>query len=235
MKLTTGYDFQGYFITEYIDVFFDEVLFGIGFSRGIASSIDNIFSSFSGGEATAMVDKLNDVKSELRRRVISKAQRAGANALIGIDFESSRLGELLMVSMTATAVKIEKIIDPLPNTEGTAARLQHQKEMAEQERIEAEKRQKREAARQEKISNGEVYVIDRMDFLQRLKKMDSTMDMLEEVKKALVEDPLLLSDEQVKKLESCNNTARMYGMRTGIATFLKNIEGFFFPDNEEKN
>ena len=37
-----------------------------------------------------------------------------------------------MVSMTATAVKIEKIIDPLPNTEGAAARLQHEKEIAEE-------------------------------------------------------------------------------------------------------
>lgn len=83
MKLTTGYDFQGYFITEYIDVFFDEILFGIGFGKGIASSIDNIFSSFSGGEATEMVEKLNDVKNELRKRVITKAQKAGANALIG--------------------------------------------------------------------------------------------------------------------------------------------------------
>lgn len=34
MKLTTGYEFQGYFITEYIDVFFDEILVGVGFGKG---------------------------------------------------------------------------------------------------------------------------------------------------------------------------------------------------------
>ena len=28
MKLTTGYEFQGYFITEYYDVIFDEILVG---------------------------------------------------------------------------------------------------------------------------------------------------------------------------------------------------------------
>jgi uncharacterized protein YbjQ (UPF0145 family) len=129
MKLTTGYDFQGYFITEYIDVFFDEMLVGIGFGKALLSSIDNVFSSLSGGEATAMIEKLNNVKAELRKRVISKAERAGANALIGIDFESSRLGDLLMVSMTATAVKIEKIIEPLPLTAGTAAKMQEEKDL----------------------------------------------------------------------------------------------------------
>ena len=130
IKLTTGYDFQGYFITDYIDVFFDEILFGIGLGTGISSSIDNFLSSLSGGEAIEMIQKLNDIKTELRKRVMSKAQKVGANALIGIDFESSRLGDLLMVSMTATAVRIEKIIDPLPITESSTTSLQHEKELA---------------------------------------------------------------------------------------------------------
>lgn len=234
MKLTTGFDFQGYFITEYIDVFFDEILFGIGLGKGFISSIDNILSSLSGSEATEMVEKLNDVKSELRRRVITKAQKAGANALIGIDFESSRLGDLLMVSMTATAVKIEKIIDPLPNTEGSAARLQHEKEIAEKERQEAEKKHKMEEERREKIAKGEAYEIDRKDLMQRLKQMDSTEKMLKEVRDALSMDPLLLSDDQMKKLENCNNIARMYGMRTGVKSFVDSIDGFLFSETENE-
>lgn len=231
MKLTTGYDFQGYFITDYIDVFFDEILFGIGFGKGIASSIDNIFSSFSGGEATEMVEKLNDVKSELRKRVISKAQKAGANALIGIDFESSRLGDLLMVSMTATAVKIEKIIEPLPYTEGSAER----KKLEEKEKQYAEQRKQMEAERQEKIAKGEAFEIDKADLMQRLRQMDSTVKMLEEVRNAMSLDPLLLTDDQFKKLENCNNIARMYGMRTGIKSFLEAIESIFFPVTENNS
>ena len=84
-----------------------------------------------------MIQKLNDIKTELRKRVMSKAQKVGANALIGIDFESSRLGDLLMVSMTATAVRIEKIIDPLPITESSTTSLQHEKELAKKEIQEA--------------------------------------------------------------------------------------------------
>ena len=56
-----------------------------------------------------MVNKLNDVKDQLKSRLVRKAVDMGANAMLGIDFESSKLGDLIMVSMTGTAVKIEKI------------------------------------------------------------------------------------------------------------------------------
>ena len=127
MKLTTGFDFQGYYITEYLDVIFDEMLVGIGLGKALTSSVDNWLSSLTGGEATEMIEKLNDVKAQLRNRVIERAAKLGANALIGIDFESSRLGSLLMVSFTATAVKIVKIVEPLPITEETIQRTQVEK------------------------------------------------------------------------------------------------------------
>ena len=57
MKLTTGFDFQGYCITEYSDVIFDEMLVGLGFGKALLSTLDNIASSFTGSEATIMVEK----------------------------------------------------------------------------------------------------------------------------------------------------------------------------------
>ena len=74
MKLTTGFDFQGYYITEYVDVIFDEILVGLGFGKALMSSLDNMFSALSGSEATEMIDKLNSVKTTLRDRVIRKAR-----------------------------------------------------------------------------------------------------------------------------------------------------------------
>ena len=116
MKITTGFDFQGYVITEYIDVVFDEIIVGIGLGKAITSTIDNAFSRITGSEATEITDRLNDIKTKLRKRVEQNAQKAGANALIGVDFESSKLGDLIMVSMTATAVRIEQLADFNPNT-----------------------------------------------------------------------------------------------------------------------
>lgn len=40
--------------------------------------------------------------------MINKSLDLGANAMLGIDFESSHLGDLIMVSMTGTAVVIKK-------------------------------------------------------------------------------------------------------------------------------
>ena len=230
MKLTTGYDFQGYFITDYIDVIFDEMLVGIGFGKGIVSSIDNWLSSLSGGEATEIIDKLNDVKEELRKRVILKAEQLGANALIGIDFEGSQLGSqlgsLIMVSMTATAVRIDKILEPLPLTEGKAAQDKLAKEHEEKERLEEENRQQRRKEHQEKVARGEAREIDKEDLLNRLNQMDTVDAMLAEVKFVLQLDETLLTDEQIKELETCKEIARMYGTNTGVSSFRRNIEKF---------
>ena len=111
MLLTTGNTFQGYKILKYVDVYFDEIVFGLGFAKGIAASFENIGAAFSGGEATVATDRLNEIKSLLKKRMMQKAAENGANALLGIDFESSGIGDLMMVSMTATAVVIEPITD----------------------------------------------------------------------------------------------------------------------------
>jgi uncharacterized protein YbjQ (UPF0145 family) len=88
---------------------FDEILVGIGFGKAFVSSLDNLISAVTGTEATTMINKLNEVKDQLKTRMVRKAVESGANAMLGIDFESSKLGDLIMVSMTGTAVKIEKI------------------------------------------------------------------------------------------------------------------------------
>ena len=107
--MTTSCSFEGYVVTEYIDVMFDEILVGLGFGKAIVSSFDNLFSAVTGTEATTIINKLNEVKSQLKTRLIRKAVDMGANAMLGIDFESSKLGDLIMVSITGTAVKIEPV------------------------------------------------------------------------------------------------------------------------------
>ncbi|MBR3635517.1 MAG: heavy metal-binding domain-containing protein, partial [Lachnospiraceae bacterium] len=136
MILTTGHNLEGYVITEYIDVIFDELLVGIGFKKGLTSTIDNVISSFTGTEATEMIERLNTVKAALKYRVIRKAENLGANALIGVSFESSRIGELVMVSMTGTAVKIETLADYNPETIESNQRMIEE----EQKRLERLKR-----------------------------------------------------------------------------------------------
>ncbi|NSW54300.1 MAG: heavy metal-binding domain-containing protein [Anaerolineae bacterium] len=108
MLLTTGFDFQGYKITAYHDVIFDELIAGMGILTSL-KSIGNSFASLTGEELSALSERLNELKTTLKDRVIRKAIDMGANALLGIDFESSVINSgTIMVSITATAVTIEK-------------------------------------------------------------------------------------------------------------------------------
>ncbi|MCR4865310.1 MAG: heavy metal-binding domain-containing protein [Lachnospiraceae bacterium] len=151
MILTTGHDLEGYVITEYIDVIFDELLVGIGFKKGLTSTIDNVISSFTGTEATEMIERLNMIKAALKHRVIRKADNLGANAIIGVSFESSRLGELLMVSMTGTAVKIERLADYNPETiENNQRMIEEEEKRNERLRKVEEQRMLSEQRRAEK-------------------------------------------------------------------------------------
>lgn len=107
MKLTTGFGFDGYEITDYIDVLCDDMIVGMGALRSLSASFNNSIAAWTGTEAEVVGEKLREVKTALRGRVMQNAAERGANALIGIDFESSAVSaSFLMVSMTATAVKI---------------------------------------------------------------------------------------------------------------------------------
>ena len=218
MKLTTGFDFQGYFITEYIDVIFDEMLVGIGLGKGIISTIDNMFSSLTGSEATAMIDKLNDVKSELRDRVIKKAQKLGANALIGIDFESSKLGDLIMVSMTATAVKVDKIVSPLPTTQ---QEIEFAKEKEREAKLAEEKENRMKHLREQQKE------FDVPSFMQALEQMETSRERGEYIKQLASVHPNLFTDEILQKVENSISIERMYGRGAGWRGLSKALKEYF--------
>jgi len=112
MMLTTGNSFEGYQVTKYIDVIFEEMVIGIGLKTSVRA-IGDMLSSLTGDEYTAITARLKEVKKILRERVIENAADLGANALLGIDFESSMgSGNSLMVSMSATAVFITALTEP---------------------------------------------------------------------------------------------------------------------------
>lgn len=210
MKLTTGYDFQGYFITEYIDVIFDEILVGIGFGKAIMSGLDNLVSAFTGTEATEMIEKLNKVKQQLRERLIKKAERLGADGLIGIDFESSKLGDLIMVSMTATAVKLSKIVRPLPYTEMDE---KNEQETEKQAKLREERRIKLE-----KLQNAD----NKSDILEGIIALESTAEMYQVVS----ENSEYFDQETLESLKRCVSRERIYGRGSGRDSFIKIIKEF---------
>lgn len=111
MMLTTGNSFDGYKVIKYIDAIFEEMVIGIGLKTSVRA-IGDMLSTLTGDEYTAITERLKAVKKILRERVIDNAADIGANALLGIDFESSMgSSNSLMVSMSATAVFIVKFTE----------------------------------------------------------------------------------------------------------------------------
>ncbi len=80
-------------------------------TRGILGKFVAGFESMFGGEVTAFTSELEKARLDAIRRVRSKAVNLGANAVVGLDLETSDLGlqlGVVVISATGTAVVIEK-------------------------------------------------------------------------------------------------------------------------------
>ncbi|MBD3171846.1 heavy metal-binding domain-containing protein [Candidatus Bathyarchaeota archaeon] len=105
-KVTTTPTIPGYRVTH---------VYGIvsGLSprtRGVGGVLKGALQSIGGGEITAFTTEIEKARTDAVARAIQKARNMGANALIGLDLETSDLGEsyITLVSATGTAVTIEK-------------------------------------------------------------------------------------------------------------------------------
>ena len=78
-------------------------------SRGVGGVLKGAFQQIGGGEITAFTTEIEKARSDAVARAIQKARNMGANAIIGLDMETSDLGEsyITLVAATGTAVKIE--------------------------------------------------------------------------------------------------------------------------------
>ncbi|MBR6050589.1 MAG: heavy metal-binding domain-containing protein, partial [Clostridia bacterium] len=82
---------------------------GVGLKTAF-KRIGDMFASLTGEQMYAVTSRINELKNELINRLKAKAVAQGANAIVGIDFESTMPGgSAIMVSANGTAVIIEKI------------------------------------------------------------------------------------------------------------------------------
>lgn len=79
-------------------------------TRGLLGKFVGGIQSMFGGEVTAFTTELEKARIEAVGRVRAKAINMGANALIGLDLETSDLGYqmgVVVISATGTAVIVE--------------------------------------------------------------------------------------------------------------------------------
>ena len=79
-------------------------------TRGVLGQILGGIQSMFGGEVTAFTTELEKARMEAMERVKAKAMAIGANALVGLDLETSDMGVqmgIVVISATGTAVIVE--------------------------------------------------------------------------------------------------------------------------------
>ena len=91
LPITTGFDFPGWKIERTLGACFGLVVRSMGFARGIGAS----FKSLAGGEVRQYTELLEDSRRHAVDRMIENAQLMGANAIIGMRFDSSEIGQSL--------------------------------------------------------------------------------------------------------------------------------------------
>ncbi len=109
MLLSTTNTLDGYVVKRYIDVINADVLFKASFGDQIVNFFNTVIDifSFSEKELTSNADILSKANEYVRKKLIYKAAKAGANAVIGIDFETNISDtSYARVSMNGTAVYV---------------------------------------------------------------------------------------------------------------------------------
>ena len=105
MIMTTTNSIQGCDVTDYKGLVFGEVISGVNFLRDIGSSFRDMF----GGRSRGYEEELMMARQQALDEMADRAQRIGADAVIGVKMDYEVLGEtngMLMVTCSGTAVKL---------------------------------------------------------------------------------------------------------------------------------
>ena len=106
MLITTTPSFEGKKIVEYKGIVFGEVVSGVNFIKDFMGGLRDIV----GGRSGTYENELAEARDKAVEEMMHRAQKMGANAVVGVDVDYEVLGEkngMLMVSVSSTAVVVE--------------------------------------------------------------------------------------------------------------------------------
>ena len=106
MLITTTSSIAGKEIKEYRGIVFGEVINGVNFIKDFTAGITN----FIGGRAAQYEEELINTRADAVNEMITRAEKIGANAIIGVKIDYEPMGEnssMLMVVASGTAVVAE--------------------------------------------------------------------------------------------------------------------------------
>lgn len=105
MILTTTHTVQGRDIRDYKGIVCGEVVVGAHLGKDILASFTNIV----GGRSNAYESTLRETRDEALAEMIEKARHLGAEAIVGVKFDYSVIGQggsMMIVAVAGTAVTL---------------------------------------------------------------------------------------------------------------------------------
>lgn len=102
MIVTTTPNVEGYQIAEYHGIVTGEAILGANVFRDIFAGITDIIGGRSGAYEKSLAEARETALHEMQER----AQRMGANAVVGVDLDYEVINNMLMVSASGTAVTL---------------------------------------------------------------------------------------------------------------------------------
>ena len=91
LPVTTAFDFPGWATQQVLGPTFGLVVRSMGFGNSIGAS----FRAVVGGEVKQYTQLLEDSRRHALDRMVDNARLLGANAIIGMRFDSSEIGQAL--------------------------------------------------------------------------------------------------------------------------------------------
>lgn len=108
MLITSGYNFEGYRITDYLGFCSGECALGTGFLSSFGAGIADLL----GTNSSMYEDKLNKARKHALDSLMSDASALGANAIIAVDVDYTVFSaDIIGVTANGTAVIIEKELE----------------------------------------------------------------------------------------------------------------------------
>lgn len=103
MILSTTPSIEGKSITAYHGIVGGDAILGANVFKDLFAGIRDIV----GGRSATYERELRKAKDIATKEMQEEAERLGANAIVGIDFDYETINNMLMVSATGTAVTVQ--------------------------------------------------------------------------------------------------------------------------------
>lgn len=105
IMMTTGFDFSGYSIDQYLGIVASESVAGLGLLRALKGNLANLF----GTESESLIEQIEETREESIRKLHNKATNMNANGIIGVSFNYTMFdGTMIGITASGTAVRISK-------------------------------------------------------------------------------------------------------------------------------